>query len=104
MEDAFRAGFQNVSLDLMLGIPQQTAEDVETSIQFCADTGVQHISAYLLKIEPGTPSPPATGRKTLTPIFRRTSTCGRWTGWSPWATGSMRSPTSPAPGSIAATT
>lgn len=55
MEDAFRAGFQNVSLDLMLGIPQQTAEDVETSIQFCADTGVQHISAYLLKIEPGTP-------------------------------------------------
>ena len=55
VEDAFRAGFQNVSLDLMLGIPQQTAEDVESSIQFCADTGVQHISAYLLKIEPGTP-------------------------------------------------
>lgn len=53
--DAFAAGFSNVSLDLMLGIPQQTVQNVETSIDFCAAAGVQHISAYLLKIEPGTP-------------------------------------------------
>ena len=49
------AGFSNISLDLMLGIPQQTAQSVERSIGFCAETGITHISAYLLKIEEGTP-------------------------------------------------
>lgn len=49
------AGFSNISLDLMLGIPQQTAQSVEKSIGFCAETGITHISAYLLKIEEGTP-------------------------------------------------
>lgn len=39
----------------MLGIPQQTAQSVEKSIGFCAETGITHISAYLLKIEEGTP-------------------------------------------------
>ena len=39
----------------MLGIPGQTAESLRRSIDFCTQAGVCHISAYLLKIEEGTP-------------------------------------------------
>ena len=52
---AQQAGFQNISLDLMLALPQQTEETIRKSIDFCAETGVRHISSYLLKIEEGTP-------------------------------------------------
>lgn len=51
---AQRAGFENISLDLMLGIPYQTRESLLESVELCARLGVQHVSAYLLKIEPGT--------------------------------------------------
>ena len=52
---AQRAGFDNISLDLMLGVPYQTEKSLLESIDFCASLGVQHISAYMLKIEEGTP-------------------------------------------------
>ncbi len=52
---AQKAGFNNISFDLMLGIPYQTEESLKESIAFCAGLGVQHISAYMLKIEEGTP-------------------------------------------------
>lgn len=54
VRDAQSAGFDNISLDLMLAIQKQTRESLLRSIEFCADAGVQHISAYLLKIEPNT--------------------------------------------------
>ncbi len=53
--------FDNINLDLMYGLPQQTlaqaAEDIETAIGF----GTAHLSAYHLTLEPNTPfhrSPP----------------------------------------------
>ena len=49
------AGFDNISLDLMLGIPYQTEDSIIKSIDFCNSLGVQHISSYMLKIEEGTP-------------------------------------------------
>lgn len=52
---AQRAGFENISLDLMLGVPYQTEESLLESIDFCASLGVEHISVYMLKIEEGTP-------------------------------------------------
>lgn len=52
---AKNAGIDNISLDLMLGVPHQTGESLHKSISFCVDMGVQHISAYMLKIEEGTP-------------------------------------------------
>lgn len=52
---AKEAGVTNISLDLMLAIPEQSAESIRESIQFCKEQGVQHVSAYLLKIEEGTP-------------------------------------------------
>lgn len=52
---ARKAGFKNISLDLMLCIPEQTKESLVRSIEYCAELGVEHISAYILKIEEGTP-------------------------------------------------
>lgn len=52
---ARKAGFTNLSLDLMIGIPYQTKESLQKSIAFAASLGVEHLSAYLLKIEENTP-------------------------------------------------
>lgn len=49
------AGFDNLSADLMLGIPGQTEVSLKESVAFLSSLGLQHISAYLLKIEEGTP-------------------------------------------------
>ena len=48
------AGFENISLDVMLGIPEQTDSSLEKTLGFCINSGVKHISAYMLKIEEGT--------------------------------------------------
>ena len=48
-------GIDNISLDVMLGIEGQTIESLKFTLDFCAKSGVSHISAYMLKIENGTP-------------------------------------------------
>lgn len=48
------SGITNISLDLMMGIPEQTTESLKRSIDFCIEQGVTHISAYILKLEEGT--------------------------------------------------
>lgn len=55
VKKARAAGFENISLDLMLGLPGGRKEKLESSIAFAAGLGVEHISAYLLKIEENTP-------------------------------------------------
>ncbi len=52
---AKNAGFNNISLDLMLGIPKQNKDSLQESIEFCKSCDVQHISAYILKVEENTP-------------------------------------------------
>lgn len=54
VKKAKEAGFDNISLDLMLCVPNQTKNSLTESIKFCKDCGVQHISAYILKIEENT--------------------------------------------------
>lgn len=51
---AKEAGFSNISLDIMLAIPKQSISTQKETIDFSISQGVQHISAYLLKIEKGT--------------------------------------------------
>ena len=51
---AQKAGFENLSLDLMLAIQGQTEKSLRRSVEFCARAGAQHVSAYLLQVEPGT--------------------------------------------------
>ena len=48
-------GFENISADLMYGIPEQTRQSLAESVGVLCEIGVEHISAYGLKIEEGTP-------------------------------------------------
>lgn len=51
---ARQSGIFNISLDLMLGIPNMTMESLNKSLDFILGTGVPHVSAYMLKIEKNT--------------------------------------------------
>lgn len=46
--------FENVSIDLMCGIPGQTNESLEASLREAVNLGVKHVSVYPLAIEPHT--------------------------------------------------
>lgn len=52
---ALDAGIRNVSLDLMLGTPGQSAASLRDTLEFACALPITHLSAYLLKPEPGTP-------------------------------------------------
>ena len=53
--DARQAGFDNISVDLMYGIPNQTEQSFIESLTAVTSLGPDHISIYALKIEEGTP-------------------------------------------------
>lgn len=55
VQDARSAGFHNISLDLMLGIPYQTMETLQETLREILALEPEHLSCYLLKIEEGTP-------------------------------------------------
>ena len=52
---ARRAGFANISVDLMLGIPDQTRESLSHTLDAVLALAPEHISAYGLRIEEHTP-------------------------------------------------
>ena len=52
---AREAGFSNINVDLMSGLPNQTAASWEQTLRRTAALGPEHISAYSLIIEEGTP-------------------------------------------------
>lgn len=49
------AGFANLSLDLMFGVPGQTEASWRASIERALSLGIDHLSTYGLTIEDGTP-------------------------------------------------
>ncbi len=55
IEDSRAAGFSNINLDLIYGVPDQSMEELSADIQRFIATGVEHISTYHLTIEHGTP-------------------------------------------------
>jgi len=54
-ELARAAGFTNVSVDLMFGLPGQTMRDWEETLAAVVALGPEHVSAYALQVEEGTP-------------------------------------------------
>ena len=52
---AKQAGFENISGDLMIGLDNYSYDEMYATIDFLAQRGATHISAYMLKIEEGTP-------------------------------------------------
>lgn len=55
IEQCKTAGIKNISLDVMLGVQEQTMKSFDETLDFCIASGATHISAYMLKIEEGTP-------------------------------------------------
>ncbi len=51
---AREAGFEHVSLDLIYGTPGESDDDFRASLAAAVDSGVDHVSAYSLIVEPGT--------------------------------------------------
>ncbi len=51
---ALNLGFENISIDLMLGIPQQTLESLNNNFKIVKNLKITHLSLYQLKIEPNT--------------------------------------------------
>lgn len=52
---ARKAGFDNISLDLMYGIPYQTRESWAATLDTALSLAPRHVSAYGLRVEQGTP-------------------------------------------------
>ena len=53
--DARKSGFDNISVDLMFGIPSQTIESLKASLEEFISLGAEHVSIYSLQLEEGTP-------------------------------------------------
>lgn len=54
IRSAQNAGIKNISLDVMIGIPNQTMESLDETLTFCVNSGAVHVSAYMLKLEENT--------------------------------------------------
>ena len=52
---ARETGFDNISLDLMYGLPNQTAAQWEQTLRLVLELEPEHMSCYGLKVEEGTP-------------------------------------------------
>jgi oxygen-independent coproporphyrinogen-3 oxidase len=53
--EARAAGFDNISLDLMMWLPQQTPAEWRESVESLIDVGPEHASLYLLELYPNAP-------------------------------------------------
>jgi len=54
IETAKKAGFENINLDLMFALPQQTIQQAKQDVIIACEFGVPHISHYQLTIEENT--------------------------------------------------
>lgn len=54
IDNLLASGFTNLSVDLIVGAPEEELIDIANSLEYLARLGVPHISAYLLTIEEGT--------------------------------------------------
>ena len=54
-ELARQAGFDNIGVDLIFGLPGQTAEAWRDTLKMLVELAPEHISTYALQVEPGTP-------------------------------------------------
>jgi putative oxygen-independent coproporphyrinogen III oxidase len=65
---AQKAGFENIGLDLIYGIPGQTSESWLKDLQKAVEFQPQHLSCYMLSYEPGTPMHTDLQNKVFTPL------------------------------------
>lgn len=65
---AQRVGFTNVSIDLIFALPKQTLERWQSNVRQALKLGTQHISAYSLIVEQGTPLARMVASKQVAPL------------------------------------
>lgn len=58
---AINAGITDISVDIMLGIPRQSHRSLNQTVKMFSSLPINHISAYILKVEKGTPMEKRTG-------------------------------------------
>lgn len=54
LSHAVKAGFKNISIDLMYDLPNQTRQDWLKTLKIASQEPITHLSLYNLTIEPGT--------------------------------------------------
>ena len=54
VSNAQKAGFKNISIDLMFGLPGQTLADLQADLECALSLGIRHLSIYSLQYEEGT--------------------------------------------------
>ena len=103
-EMARQAGFDNVSGDIMLALPRYSREEFDETLALIQEGGAAHISAYLLKIEPGS----AFGRQPPAGLPDADQAAGFYLyaveRLTPPATGNTKSPALPGPAGRGGTT
>jgi len=72
VEAARRAGFENINLDLMFGLPRQTSAQALRDLHMAVELQPTHISRYELTIEPNTVS---TGNRHRGRMMRPSGRC-----------------------------
>jgi oxygen-independent coproporphyrinogen-3 oxidase len=70
--EAKEAGFENIGLDLIFAIPHSTLKSWKHSLLSAIDLDVQHISAYALTYEEGTPLQKAAAAGEVKPVDEET--------------------------------
>ncbi|MCM1381582.1 MAG: radical SAM family heme chaperone HemW, partial [Muribaculaceae bacterium] len=55
VNSARAAGFENISADIMLAVSGQTEKSLLKSLEVLGELPLTHVSAYMLKVEEGTP-------------------------------------------------
>jgi len=63
-----KGGFDNISIDLMYGLPGQNIQSWKKTLRQAIDLNVQHISAYHLTYEEGTPLHERLKKGGITPV------------------------------------
>ena len=54
IQNARKAGFKNINVDLMYGFPDQTLEEVKEDVKNILSLNTEHVSIYSLIVSPGT--------------------------------------------------
>jgi putative oxygen-independent coproporphyrinogen III oxidase len=67
IREARNAGFDNLNIDLMFGLPEQRTGDFQNTLTETISYAPEHISLYALSLEPDTPMGRATARGELPP-------------------------------------
>lgn len=68
LNDVFSAGFSNVTIDLIYGIPGMSAEQWKSNLDYSFSFDIKHLSAYHLTIEKGTVFGKMMGKGLITEI------------------------------------